>query len=477
MADKQFEKFRDEYSPVAKQAGEEIGVDPNILLSQWGMETGWGQKIVPGTHNLGNVKDFSGKGKEAVDNKTKTKDKYLKFEDPEVFGMYYADLMKRLYPKVINTGTDVGAFTRGLAAGKNGSYFEDDPEDYNQKVAKIYAMFPEAGDIKPAPKVVEKKVEDTTQDKQVASMNKQMDDQEIRQAQLIGGGAGAALSGLGAAKTGVGNALQAGAQRIGAGYSAGVQGGLPSGTAPAAGGLPGTPSQVARIQAGTMGDLGTTGQARMTGFNTETAQKAAAEKQMADVIERLKARGIAPDSAKNVLANAPGLTSTPAGVLLPKSELPTYTGPRGPGGEVGFSTRPTPPTFSSKVVSGLDAVTNTFKRMMESPVGRATGALAKFAALPLAAADIAGQGTQIMQELRKPDAQQDFTKMGLNAARGIGAGLSVLPGGARVGIPIALGAMAGQQLNDPESRAWMQKQLERFPQNPDPANPIGSYGP
>jgi len=475
MADKQFEKFREEYSPVAQQAGAEIGVDPNILLSQWGLETSWGKSIVPGTHNLGNIKDFSGKGTEATDNKTKSKDKYLKFEDPEVFGMYYADMIKRQFPNAVNTGSDIDAFTRGLVSGKKGSYFESDPKEYGESLAKNYSMFPNAGEIKAAP--IKKVAEEETNAEQEARIRADMNAQEVRQAQLIGGATGATLSGLGAAKTGISNALQAGAQRIGAGYSAGVQGGLPSGTAPTAGGLPGTPSQVARIQAGTMGDLGTTGQARMTGFNLETAQKSAAEKQMADVIERLKARGIAPDSAKNVLANAPGMTSTPAGVLTPKSPLPTYAGPRGPGGEVGFSTRPPPPTFASKAMSGLEAVTNTFKQMMASPVGRATGALARFAATPLALADVAGQGTQIMQELRKPDAEQDFTKMGLNAARGIGAGLSVLPGGARVGVPIMLGAMAGQQLNDPESRAWMQKQLERFPTNPDPANPLGFYGP
>ena len=42
-----------------------------------------------------------------LDNKTGSIDKYVKFEDPDVFGMYYADQIKRNFPNAMNTGPDV----------------------------------------------------------------------------------------------------------------------------------------------------------------------------------------------------------------------------------------------------------------------------------------------------------------------------------------------------------------------------------
>jgi uncharacterized FlgJ-related protein len=120
MANKNVEQFVATYGPIAQQVSKEINVDPNVLLGQWGSESRWGQtNMAKKHHNLGGIKDFSGQGFEAKDNKTGSLDKYLKFEDPEVFGMYYADLIKRNFPNAVNTGPDVGAFTRGLASGKN----------------------------------------------------------------------------------------------------------------------------------------------------------------------------------------------------------------------------------------------------------------------------------------------------------------------------------------------------------------------
>jgi flagellum-specific peptidoglycan hydrolase FlgJ len=51
---------------VALQVSKEIGVDPNLLLSQWGLESRWGQSEMAKTHNnVGGIKDFSGHGHEA----------------------------------------------------------------------------------------------------------------------------------------------------------------------------------------------------------------------------------------------------------------------------------------------------------------------------------------------------------------------------------------------------------------------------
>jgi hypothetical protein len=144
MANKNIAQFIETYGPVAQQVSKEINVDPNVLLSQWGLESRWGQTEMAKTHhNLGAIKDFSGAGFEAKDNKTGSKDKYVKFEDPEVFGMYYADQIKRNFPLAINTGPDIGAFTRGLASGKNGSYFGVKPMEYEQTLSSFYSAIPE----------------------------------------------------------------------------------------------------------------------------------------------------------------------------------------------------------------------------------------------------------------------------------------------------------------------------------------------
>jgi hypothetical protein len=113
------------YAPIAQRIGKELQVDPAIILAQFGVETGWGKSVVPGTYNLGNIKDFSGSGVKAKDNQTKTVDAYLKFEDPDTFADYYVDFIKRMYPKAVGAGSDVKAFTTGLEKGVRGSYAED----------------------------------------------------------------------------------------------------------------------------------------------------------------------------------------------------------------------------------------------------------------------------------------------------------------------------------------------------------------
>ena len=129
MADEVVKMFVEEYGPVAKQVSSQIGVAPSVLLSQWAMETNYGREI-PGHFNLGNIKDFSGAGTEARDRQTKSVDKYLNFESPEAFGDYYAHMMKRLYPETLNTGSDIGKYSRGLSMGSKGSYYEVNPETY-----------------------------------------------------------------------------------------------------------------------------------------------------------------------------------------------------------------------------------------------------------------------------------------------------------------------------------------------------------
>ena len=125
MANDHVKMFTEEYTPIAQQVSKQIGVSPSILLAQWGMETDYGRKV-PGHFNFGNIKDMSGAGTSAVDNKTKSKDNYVNFESPEAFGDYYAHMMRRLYPKALNTGDDITKYSEGLRTGVNGAYAQDE---------------------------------------------------------------------------------------------------------------------------------------------------------------------------------------------------------------------------------------------------------------------------------------------------------------------------------------------------------------
>ena len=60
------EQFIANIYPGAKKISDETGSSVEIILAQTALETGWGQKILPGTNNLYNIKaDASWKGKSA----------------------------------------------------------------------------------------------------------------------------------------------------------------------------------------------------------------------------------------------------------------------------------------------------------------------------------------------------------------------------------------------------------------------------
>ena len=78
-------------------------------------------------------------------------------------------------------------------------------------------------------------------------------------------------------------------------------------------------AQSTRIMQGGQGDtLGTTGRARQEGYNADTAQKAAIKSEMEKITPQ----------AKQVLARMPGMTSTPSGLLIPRTEPRATAGPR-----------------------------------------------------------------------------------------------------------------------------------------------------
>ena len=133
LTDKQ--EFAAQYKDIAEKVGKELGVDPGILISQWGMETGWGKKQI-GQFNLGNIKDVTGKGPKAYDKMEKSRDSYKTYDSPDAFAADYASLIKRNFPKAVGAGSDIGAFSAGLQAGEKGAYATD--PNYRKSLANTY---------------------------------------------------------------------------------------------------------------------------------------------------------------------------------------------------------------------------------------------------------------------------------------------------------------------------------------------------
>jgi hypothetical protein len=133
------QEFAAKYRNAAVLAGQELGVDPGIIISQWGLETGWGKSIIPNTNNLGNIKDFSGKGVKAYDKEEKSNDRYRQYESPEAFAKDYVSLIKRKYPGSVGTGGDAKKFVAGLGTGKPGGYATD--KEYASKFLNTVGSF------------------------------------------------------------------------------------------------------------------------------------------------------------------------------------------------------------------------------------------------------------------------------------------------------------------------------------------------
>lgn len=133
------QKFAMQYKDVAEKVGKELGVDPGILISQWGLETAWGTKTV-GQYNFGNIKDVTGKGPKAYDKMEKSRDSYKSYDSPDAFAADYTALIKRNFPKAVGAGSDIGAFSAGLQSGTKGAYATD--PNYRKVLANTYKNLP-----------------------------------------------------------------------------------------------------------------------------------------------------------------------------------------------------------------------------------------------------------------------------------------------------------------------------------------------
>jgi flagellum-specific peptidoglycan hydrolase FlgJ len=115
-------EFVKKYSPLAENIAKEKNVPVDAVLGQLGLETGWGKSIIPGSNNLGNIKDFSGNGPKAKDNMTGSVDAYRSYESTDAFGEDFKKLLdKKRYQGAQGTTNAKDYFS----ALKRGGYAED----------------------------------------------------------------------------------------------------------------------------------------------------------------------------------------------------------------------------------------------------------------------------------------------------------------------------------------------------------------
>ena len=127
--------FAEQVGPQAQRVAAAHGVPVDAVIGQWGLETGWGKSVIPGTNNYGNIKDFSGGGVGAKDNMTGSVDKYRQYADANGFADDFTKLLgNRRYAGVKGAKDDQSYFT----ALKAGGYAED--PDYVAKGTRAAAM-------------------------------------------------------------------------------------------------------------------------------------------------------------------------------------------------------------------------------------------------------------------------------------------------------------------------------------------------
>lgn len=132
--------FASYYGPIADQVSQNTGIDSNTILGQWGLETGWGKSVIPGTNNLGNMKVKQGQqGVSATDNQTGSNDQYQQFQNPGDFANAYTQLLQSNYKGALNTGTDANATAKALKAGG----YAQDP-NYVSKLTNAASMVAQA---------------------------------------------------------------------------------------------------------------------------------------------------------------------------------------------------------------------------------------------------------------------------------------------------------------------------------------------
>jgi len=141
----QREKFISELMPHAKEAARELGVDPNNLIAQAALETGWGRSQPGDSHNLFGIKagaNWNGASVQANteefagETATRVDANFRAYGSSRASVEDYVRLIRDnpRYASALNTGSDVEAFATALQRGG----YATDP-DYARKLAAVAA--------------------------------------------------------------------------------------------------------------------------------------------------------------------------------------------------------------------------------------------------------------------------------------------------------------------------------------------------
>lgn len=125
--------------PAAQRVAKRLNVPVEAVIGQWGLETGWGKSVIPGTNNLGNIKDFRGGGVSAKDNANGSVDKYRQYGSVDEFAEDFANLLGNTNYKAVPGTKDAQAYFAALKAAR----YAEDP-DYVAKGTSAAKMVAEA---------------------------------------------------------------------------------------------------------------------------------------------------------------------------------------------------------------------------------------------------------------------------------------------------------------------------------------------
>lgn len=255
-----------------------------------------------------------------------------------------------------------------------------------------------------------------------ATIQSAMDEQEKRQAQLVGGGVGVGIAGTKAFGTGAGAVVQAVANRAGQGFSAGMQTNAPP-VSPL-GQPPGGPTSGEKWAA-------KTGYGKGAGTVQDVSsrfQRSIGQGPVSGRMDKLWGPALAGENPQLTQRLIDRAKAAEAAKIPPK-------------------------------VSGLDWITGKFADMFR-PVSSAVSTVAKYGLPPIALASAAGEGVNIAQQLRKPEDQRDPTSMLLSGANILGSGMMFTPA-APLGAAIAGGSAAAQAYrNSPDAQAYVRKKMQ-----------------
>lgn len=105
--------FANQWGGYAQQAGAALGVDPNVILGQWALESGYGTNTATAQdNNPGAI--MSGASP-------------VQYSSAQAFTNAYVNTIANDFPGAVGTGSNATAFADALGSGVNGSYYGNVP--------------------------------------------------------------------------------------------------------------------------------------------------------------------------------------------------------------------------------------------------------------------------------------------------------------------------------------------------------------